>query len=51
MQSTLIGWVTFIVLGALISVTSCQAWYGGGSGPAVTATDGSTEGSTAGSTE
>jgi len=36
MQSTLIGWVAFIVLGALISVTSCQAWYGGGEPAAVT---------------
>ena len=30
MQSSWIGWVAFLVLGALISVTSCQAYLGTG---------------------
>ena len=28
MQSSWIGWIAFIVLGALISVSSCQAYLG-----------------------
>lgn len=26
MQSTPIGWIAFVVLAGLISVSSCQAW-------------------------
>ena len=28
MQSSWIGWVAFLVLAALVSVTSCQAYLG-----------------------
>ena len=29
MQSSWIGWIAFIVLGALITMSSCQAYLGG----------------------
>lgn len=30
MQSSWIGWIAFVVLGALILVSSCQAYLGSG---------------------
>ena len=30
MQSSWIGWIAFIVLGTLITVSSCQAYLGSG---------------------
>ena len=41
MQSSWIGWVAFIVLGALISVTSCQAYLGTGNASPVVLNEGS----------
>ncbi|MEM6662859.1 MAG: hypothetical protein AAF666_11865 [Pseudomonadota bacterium] len=36
MQPSLMGWVSFVVLAALIGLTSCQAWQAtGGGDPAV----------------
>lgn len=34
MQSSWIGWIAFLVLAALVSVTSCQAYLGAGAPPA-----------------
>ena len=36
MQNSWIGWVAFVLLACLITVTSCQAYLGSGSSAATT---------------